>query len=136
MTRKKIRECTFSMLYCSEFHGAEESGEQTELFLNEMEEPVSKEELEMIKKKVALVCEYRPELDAAIENAAKGWSIKRMGKVETSILRLAYYEMKYDEEIPVSVAINEAVELAKQYGSDGAPAFINGILSTLAKDCE
>lgn len=136
MTRKKIRECTFSMLYCSEFHDAGESAEQTELFLNEMEEPVSKEELELIKKKVALVGACGPELDAAIDKASKGWPIRRMGKVEASILRLAYYEMKYDEEIPVSVAINEAVELAKKYGSDGAPAFINGILSTLAKDCE
>ena len=54
-----------------------------------------------------------------------------MGKADLSILRLAVYEMKYDEEIPVNVAINEAVELAKKFGSDDSPAFVNGILAKL-----
>ena len=54
-----------------------------------------------------------------------------MGKAELTILRLAVYEMKYDEDIPVGVAINEAVELAKKFGSEEAPAFVNGILAKL-----
>ena len=54
-----------------------------------------------------------------------------MGKVELTLLRLAVYEMKYDDDIPVGVAINEAVELAKTFGGDGSPAFINGILAKL-----
>ena len=57
-----------------------------------------------------------------------------MGKAELTILRLALYEMAYDEEIPEKVAINEAVELAKKFGGDDAPSFINGVLARLVKD--
>ena len=64
-----------------------------------------------------------------MNEVAKGWKTTRMGKVDLTIIRLAVYEMKYEEDIPVKVAINEAVELAKQYGTDDSPAFVNGILA-------
>ena len=72
-----------------------------------------------------------PELDQQIDQVAEGWKTRRMGKVELAILRLAVYEMKYDDQIPEKVAINEAVELAKKFGGSDAPAFINGILAKL-----
>ena len=75
-----------------------------------------------------------PELDQAIDMASSGWSVRRMGRAELSILRLALYEIRYDDMVPVGVAINEAVELAKEYCSDEAPAFINGVLAGLAKE--
>lgn len=62
---------------------------------------------------------------------AEGWKTGRMGKVDLTLIRLAVYEMKYDEDVPVGVAINEAVELAKKYGTDESPAFINGVLAKL-----
>ena len=68
-----------------------------------------------------------------IDRSAKGWSIARIGKVELSVLRLAIYEMLYDDSIPVGVAIDEAVELAKRFGQDSSGSFVNGILATLAK---
>lgn len=135
MTRRKIRECTFSMLYCGEFHKKEESGEQTDLFLDELEPAVTEQEREYVKNRVSRVLDVLDQLDPAIDTAAEGWSLKRMGKVEVAILRLALFEMKYDEEVPVSVAINEAIELAKKFGQDGSPAFINGVLAKLSKDC-
>ena len=67
-----------------------------------------------------------------IEEVSEGWKIKRMGRVDLSIMRLAVYEMKYDEDIPVRVAINEAVEIAKKYGQDNSPSFVNGILAKVA----
>ena len=67
-----------------------------------------------------------------LDEASKGWKISRMGKVELTVLRLAVYEMKFDEDIPEKVAINEAVELARKFGGDDAPAFINGVLAKLA----
>ena len=70
-------------------------------------------------------------LDEKINGVAEGWKTKRMGKAELTILRLASYEMKYDDEIPEKVAINEAVELAKKFGGKDSPAFINGILAKL-----
>ena len=72
-----------------------------------------------------------PELDEEINKVAEGWKTNRMGTVELSILRLAVYELKHDDEIPEKVAINEAVELAKKFGGDEAPAFVNGILAKL-----
>ena len=73
------------------------------------------------------------EIDAKINEVAKGWKTGRMGKAELAILRLAVYEMLYDEEVPVKVAINEAVELAKTFGGDDSAAFVNGILAKLVK---
>lgn len=67
-----------------------------------------------------------------IAGVAEGWKINRMSKVDLTIMRLAYYEMKFDDDIPVIVAINEAVELAKKYGGDDSSSFINGILAKLA----
>ena len=63
---------------------------------------------------------------------AKGWKTSRMGKVDLTIIRLAVYELKYEEDIPTGVAINEAVELAKKYGTDTSSSFVNGVLAKLA----
>ena len=71
------------------------------------------------------------QIDEKINQVAEGWKTRRMGKVELTILRLAVYEMQYDEEIPEKVAINEAVELAKKFGRVESPAFINGVLAKL-----
>ena len=67
-----------------------------------------------------------------IDDVSVGWRVGRMSRVDLTILRLAVYEMKYDESIPVAVAINEAVELARKYGGDSSPSFVNGILAKLA----
>ena len=74
---------------------------------------------------------FIPEIDEAINSVAEGWKTGRMGTVELTILRLAVYELKHDAEVPDQVAINEAVELAKKFGGDEAPAFVNGILAKL-----
>jgi N utilization substance protein B len=82
------------------------------------------------------VCENIGELDEKIEKYSIGWSMARLSKVILSILRLSLYEIDHIESIPVSVTINEAVELAKKYGGDGDSAFINGILGTVARNGE
>ena len=86
-----------------------------------------------ITTKYDRIVERLPEIDGMIDRSAKGWSISRIGKVELSVLRLAIYEMLYDDDIPVGVAIDEAVELAKRFGQDSSGSFVNGILATLAK---
>ena len=65
--------------------------------------------------------------------AASGWKLGRIGKVELALLRMAVYEMRYDDETPEKVAINEAVELAKKYGADASSGFINGVLAKLVE---
>lgn len=132
MNRYKIRENLFKLLFLKEFYNNEEMNEQTELFFDREEfEEVLKEDKDNIEARYNSVVEVSEAIDSALNEAAEGWSTDRMGKVELAILRLAVYEMKYDENVPVGVAINEAVELAKKYGQDDAPSFINGILAKL-----
>ena len=86
---------------------------------------------EYVRTRVGRIMELIPDLDARINEVAKGWTTKRMGKVELTILRLALFEIHYDEDVPDKVAINEAVELAKRFGGDDSPSFVNGILAKL-----
>ena len=93
---------------------------------------VKEKEYEYIRKKALLVSELSDDIDAKINEVSEGWPVERLGKAELAIMRLAVYEMLYDEDIPVNVAINEAVELAKKYGSDdNAASFVNGVLAKL-----
>ena len=89
-----------------------------------------------IRDKALNVILKSEEIDEMLNEHVTGWKTSRMNKVDLSILRLAVYEMKYDEDVPVGVAINEAVELAKQFGGDRSSAYINGMLGTFAKRIE
>ena len=135
MKRRELRQHVFEMLFRVEFNSAEELDEQLKLFVEDLKEEkeVSEQDEAYILAKCRKIMEMLQQLDQEINEAAKGWKTSRMGKVELTILRLAVYEMKHDEDVPVGVAINEAVELAKQYGQDDSPAFINGILGKAAK---
>lgn len=139
MSRREIREHIFKMLFGMEFFDQTEASRQMKLYFEQVldddldSQPafVSPEDQAYITDKAGKVLELIPDIDESINQVAKGWKTGRMGKAELTILRLAVYEMKYDEEIPTGVAINEAVELAKKFGGDEAPAFINGILAKL-----
>ena len=128
VSRRELREQIFKMLFRIEFHEGMEMEEQMQLFLEE-EEEISKEDSEYIRNKYENIVEHLEEIDASVNEKAKGWKTSRMAKVELSLIRLAVYEIQYDEDIPAGVAINEAVELAKKYGADSSPAFINGVLA-------
>lgn len=86
------------------------------------------------RKLVYGVLEHRPALDAIIHRIAAEWPIEQMAPVDRNILRLAAYEIMVDESAPPKVAINEAVELAKSFGSDSSGRFVNGVLGTLLAD--
>jgi N utilization substance protein B len=132
MKRRELREHIFELLFRVEFNDRDEMGEQMALFFENMDVENAKDRVYM-EEKYTRVVEKLPEIDAAIEATAEGWKLNRLAKVDLAILRLAVYEMKYDEDVPVGVAINEAVELSKKYGGDESPAFINGILGKLGK---
>lgn len=146
MKRAQMRENTFKLLFCKEFHNVEEMGEQYRLYLEDIEKLMDEEEYEAIApdsivitdtekeyitSKVNQIIEKTTEIDKKLNEVSVGWKTDRMGKVELTILRLAYFEMEYDEDVPKKVAIDQAVELAKKYGSDSAPGFVNGILAKL-----
>lgn len=127
MNQIKIRENVFQMLFCSDFHSKDEITNQIDMYLDEVEV----EDRDTIIQKVLNISSKIEEIDKKINEIAIKWTTERMAKVDLTILRLAYYEIKYDENIPGVVAINEAVELAKKFGSDNSPKFINGILAKL-----
>ncbi|MBR3771697.1 MAG: transcription antitermination factor NusB [Clostridium sp.] len=131
MSRREIREHLFRMLFHKEFYKSEELEEQISLYVDNLEKAPTEEQVALIKNRFYAVLESIPEIDELLDEVSKGWRLNRMGKVDLTILRIAVYEMKYDEEIPVGVAINEAVELAKKYGEDHSKSFVNGILAKL-----
>ncbi len=131
MTRREIREHAFLMLFRKDFYGAEDLKEQIELYITELQKPTM-EEYAYLTNRLNEVLDKLEAIDTILSEAASGWKLKRMGKVDLTILRLAVFEMRYDEEIPVKVAINEAVELAKKFGGDDSPGFVNGVLAKLA----
>lgn len=132
MSRRELREQIFKLLFRVEFNPQEDMPAQVQLFFQQ-DEPVDEKNQEEITQKYQKIVGHLGEIDEMIENTASGWTTSRMGKVDLTILRLAVYEMKMDEGIPVSVAINEAVELAKKFGQDESPSFINGVLAKFAK---
>ena len=95
-------------------------------------EPVEKEVREMAEALVRGVAEHRRGIDAAIEGSSTNWRLDRMARVDRNILRLAVYELQRRPEVPLKVAINEAIELGKKYGSESSGAFINGVLDRIA----
>lgn len=133
MSRRELREHLFLMLFRRDFYETEELKEQMEFYLERLEAPSPKDTAHLEEKFQTIISSIE-QLDSRISSVATGWKLNRMGKVELTILRLAVYEMELDEDVPVKVAINEAVELAKKYGEDNSSGFINGILAKVAKN--
>ena len=131
MKRTEAREHIFKMVFGLEFNTADEMPQQLEMYFDQLEEAKEKDR-EYIQKKAQAVAEHIEEIDRLINEHTTGWKTTRMNKVDMTILRLAVYEMKWDDDVPVSVAINEAVELAKRFGGDESPSFINGVLARIA----
>ena len=126
MTRRELREQIFKIIFQADFHSREELTRQVTLALED--DVYSEETKEQIIEKCKDIFAHVEELDARINDVVEGWKTTRMSKVDLSLIRLALYEMKFDK-IPKGVAINEAVELAKQYGTDHSSGFVNGVLA-------
>lgn len=131
MGRSELREHIFKMIFGMEFSSEEQMEEQLVLYLEQLCD-VSEKDYNYMLNKAKAVIEKTEEIDQMINDNATGWKTGRMNKVDLSILRLAVYEMKWDDDVPVKVAINEAVELAKRFSGDEGPAFVNGVLGKLA----
>lgn len=156
MKRSEVREHIFRMIFQVEFTDVEEQMEQVDMYLDQLfkerldvngyvkpdegEESAPEMtdifvkvqgEMEYMKNKAIDIFKSLEMIDGKISEISKEWKINRLGKAELAILRLAVYEVLQDDDIPERVAINEAVELAKKYGSDQAPKFINGVLAQL-----
>ena len=135
MKRRELRQHIFELLFRVEFNPAGEMEEQLTLFFEALkgEREITEQDEAYIREKYEKIAENLPALDARINEAAQGWNTARMGKVELTILRLAVYEMLFDEDVPKGVAIDEAVEIAKKFGQDNSGGFVNAILAKISK---
>ncbi|MCY0881924.1 MAG: transcription antitermination factor NusB, partial [Firmicutes bacterium] len=101
--------------------------------LDRAENDVSLEDAEFAQELVEGALEHLAQIDEAITQASIAWKIQRMPAIDRNILRLSVFEIFYSPQVPISVIINEAVELAKTYSTDEAKKFVNGVLGTIAQ---
>ncbi|HWR19050.1 MAG TPA: transcription antitermination factor NusB [Clostridia bacterium] len=131
MSRKTAREVAMKLAFAALLGG--EDTYDAVLDKSDIDEHPTPDDIEYSKAILDGILLHCDEIDTLIHELAIGWKLERMPKVDLSILRVAIYEMMYRKDIPCSVSINEAVELAKQFGGDRSSAYINGMLGTLAK---
>lgn len=128
-TRRKGRELALQALYQMEVTG-DTSPRALELFLDHFEgNPKARD---FARRLISGVVAHRPEIDRLIERCAENWKLNRMAKVDLTILRVATYELLFCPDIPVSVSMDEAIEIGKRFGTDDSAVFINGVLDQIA----
>lgn len=135
MLRSQIREEVFKILFRYPFAGENGMEEQIAFSIEELGGK-SEENLAYIRTKAGAIIENLPAVDAKIEENCDGWNLNRLGKAELAIMRVAVYELMFEENIPAGVSINEAVELAKTYCDEDAKGFVNSVLGKAAKGIE
>ena len=136
-SRREQRQFAFQVLYALHFEKKPSRDFIRKTFLNFQEEPIKEgtsDDQNFAWNLVQGVFDTNAELDATIARFSKNWKLNRIAKIELTLLRLGVFEMMHAPEIPVRVAINEAIELAKEFGDDNSPNFVNGILDAVAKD--
>lgn len=141
MGRHELREQVFRLLFRVEFNSPEEMEGQKALFAQDLPDEdtanaADDKDMLYISERCGKVQEKLSEIDRIIDDNTEGWDTTRMGKVELAVLRLGVYEILYDEDIPDSVAINEAVEIAKKYGQETSGGFVNAILAKVLRSGE
>jgi len=132
MSRREARDTAFKLIFEIPFHGCNYK-DRIDFFIEHIDVELSESDKEYVKKCVSVCFENLSDIDDKVTPLLNKWTLSRLPKVSLSILRLGVAEMIYFDEIPYQVSINEAVELAKAYGDDDAPAFINGVLDKIAK---
>lgn len=132
MSRKTAREVAMKLAF-AKLLGGEDTYESV-LEESGINEKPTEDDIEYSETVLSGIEEHSAEIDENIARYSIDWRIERMPKVDFCILRIAVWEMLYCDAIPVKVSINEAVELAKQFGGEHSPSFINGILGSISKE--
>ncbi len=132
MLKSQVREEIFKIMFRYPFVKESEMEEQVSFSLENLEGK-SEDNIQRIRNKVDAILKNIDSIDKKIEECCEGWSFNRIGKAELAIMRIATYEIMFDEEIPDSVAINEAVELTKLYCDEDAKGFVNAVLGKIEK---
>ena len=127
MNRRSARKHAFELIFQIPFHAAEEYSDIKDMYLSGAPE----DERQFINDEFMGVVANLPDIDKTISESLTGWLLDRVFKSDLAVLRLAVYEITYAAGIPTGVAINEAVELAKTYGTDESYGFVNAVLGKL-----
>lgn len=135
MLRTKVREEIFKIVFGISFNDKDDMSEQLGFAMEELEAK-SEENRSYISNKVMGILDKLDIIDQYISENCEGWNIERIGKAELAIMRIATYEMLYEEDIPHKIAINEAVELSKTYCDDSAPGFVNAVLGKIERNIQ
>ena len=139
MKQRAFKEQVFKLLFRAEFYNEntkEELLEQLPFYFESGDLTVSEEDRAKIQERLVGILDHLPEIDAQIASKLQNWAPERIGKVELAVIRMTAYELQNDTETPVGVIINDAVEIAKKFGQDGAGKFVNGVLASFVKDGE
>lgn len=136
MKQKAFKEQVFKLLFGADFNTREELLEQIPLYFEAGDLTVSDADRSRIGERLDAILERLPEIDSQIAEKLTKWKPERIGKVELTVIRMTVYELQNCPEVPVGVAINDAVELAKKFGQDGAGQFVNGVLGAFVKSGE
>ena len=127
--QRRARELTIQALY-----EVDSTNHKIDDVLNRLlgEEKLPEENADFARRLADGIMKNKGKIDQNIENFAPAWPIKQMPSIDRNILRLAIFEILIDNEVPVKVAINEAVELAKTFGADNSSKFVNGVLGSVS----
>lgn len=139
MKQRAFKEQVFKLLFRAEFYNEnakEELLEQLPFYFESGDLTVSEEDRVKIQERLVGILDHLPEIDAQIASKLQNWAPERIGKVELAVIRMTAYELQTDTKTPVGVVINDAVEIAKKFGQEGAGKFVNGILASFVKDRE
>lgn len=137
MTRREARRHAFSLVFQLPFlpeGNVQNLAEAKKLYYEGLETPrPTGKNAEYIDRVVWGAFERQAQLDSVIENFLRDWEISRINRIDLAILRLAIYEMLCEPDVPIGTAVNEAIDIAKEYGTDDSGAFINGVLGNVAR---
>lgn len=134
MSRQRARETAFQMAFQIDV-GKNSLAEAEETMAEALtEQRIRESDCAYIRRVVTGIIQERPLLDDFIQRHAQNWSPERINPIEKNIIRLALYETWFCDDVPMQVAFNEAIELAKKYGDEDAYAFVNGILDNAARE--
>jgi len=139
MTRRDARRHVFSLVFQFPFYKEaklETLAEAKRFYYDELESLPRGKNGEYIDRVVWGIFERQAQLDGVIENFLRGWELSRISKVDLALMRVSIYEMLCEHDVPLGTAVNEAVELAKAFGTDDSPSFINGVLGNVARAIE
>jgi N utilization substance protein B len=135
-SRRRARECALQVLYSLDLNPGWSVDQALAGFWRDFDEEkgIDAQTVAFAEKLVRGAQDNLAELDKVIQAASKNWRLERMARVDRNILRLATYELRHEHDIPAKVVINEAIEVAKRFGTAESPAFVNGLLDRIAQE--